>query len=126
MPVTSRRAKPEPKILAERRELAEERLKIARKRKPDDAKVAKLDARLKQIATWTGASFKEVFGKDSVSVSGAVDSESKGEQPVLQTEAWLALTELERRRLNKSYPGLIKVEQQWGRASGGRVTVKVV
>lgn len=122
--VTSRRAKPIPKILVERRELAEQRLTLERKLLPHYAAIDRLDAQLKKIATETGESFTEAFPKlGDVKVGGAVAAESKGEQPVLQTELWLELSELERKRLIKS--GLVKLEQQWGRASNGRVTVKV-
>jgi hypothetical protein len=122
--VTSRRAKPTPKILVERRELAEQRLALERKLLPHYAAIDRLDAQLKKIATETGESFTEAFPKlGDVKVGGAIAAESKGEQPVLQTELWLELSELERKRLIKS--GLVKLEQQWGRASSGRVTVKV-
>jgi hypothetical protein len=39
--------------------------------------------------------------------------------PVMQTEALQALKPAEQKQLIKS--GLIKIEPQWGRASGGRV-----
>jgi hypothetical protein len=43
--------------------------------------------------------------------------------PALQTEAWLALKPARHEQLIKT--GLVKIEPQWGRASGGRVSVKV-
>jgi hypothetical protein len=123
--VTSRRAKPSPAVLAERRKIAERRLELEIKLAAPYVIIAALDAQLKQFATDAAEPFKEDFGgKGYVSASGAVAAESKGEQPVLQTEAWLALKEIERRRLIKS--GLIKLEQQFGKASNGRVTVKVL
>ena len=122
---TSRRAKPSPAVLKQRRKIAEDRLKIEIKLGDDYAEIARLDADLKRVATELGEAFKEDFGAlGYVSASGAVAAESKGEQPVLQTEAWQALKEIDRRRLIKS--GLIKVEPQFGRPSNGRVTVKVL
>jgi hypothetical protein len=120
---TSRRA-PAPK-LNERRHIAEERLALERKLGPSYARIAELDTELKEFATEAGASFKENFGsKGYVSASGAVAAEFKGDVPVIQTEAWLKLSEGKRKELIKS--GLVVVEPQWGRASSGRVTVKVL
>jgi hypothetical protein len=50
-------------------------------------------------------------------------AEFKGDVPVIKTERWLTLNPAERRQHVKSE--LIKVEPQCGRASSGRVTVKV-
>jgi hypothetical protein len=123
--VTSRRAKLSPAVLKQRRALADQRLALEIKLTPQYAEIARLDAALKKAATDGGEPFKEDFGaRGSVGASGAVAAESKGEQPVLQTEAWLAMKEIDRRRLIKS--GLIKLEQQFGKASNGRVTVKVL
>lgn len=120
---TSRR-KPAPrKALDERRALAEELVEIHRRLKDDFARMADLEASLKQIATDEGQTFKEQFGRDYVTASGAVAAEFKGEVPVIQTEAWQALTPRRREALVTS--GIIAIERQWGRASSGRVTVKV-
>jgi hypothetical protein len=127
---TSRKALPDKKLLAERDRLCEERIKIERKRFPDDGRVEEIEARLKEIATETG-SFKVSIaangsvgpGKDFVSASGRVEAEFKGAVPVIVTEAWNALSEIERKRYVKS--GLVKIEQNWGRASNGRVQAKV-
>jgi hypothetical protein len=122
---TSRKAKPDPKLLKRRRAIAEKRLELEIKLGPDYAAIAKLDAELKEIATETGDSYKEDFGERGyVSASGRVEAELKGEVPVVQSEAWLALKEIDRKRLIKS--GLVKVEEQWGKASNGRVTVKAL
>jgi hypothetical protein len=56
-------------------------------------------------------------------VSPPCQAEFKGNVPVIVTEAWQALKPPEQKAHVKS--GLITIEPQWGRASGGRVTVKV-
>jgi hypothetical protein len=122
--VTSRRAAPGRKVLAKRRELAEERLEIARQMAPLEARAEAIDARLKAIATDSGEPFKEIFGDGSyVHTSGAVAAEFKGDVPVIQTEAWKALGPTDQKRIVRS--GLIKIEAQWGRATSGRVQVKI-
>lgn len=122
---TTRRAAPPAKALKERRALARERLDIDIRLAPDYAEIARLDAALKKIATDAGASFKEDFGADgSVAASGAVAAEYKGEVPVIVTEKWTALSPAKREQLVES--GLVKIEQQYGRASSGRVTVKML
>lgn len=122
---TSRKADPEPKILERRRELCEQRLDIERRLKPEYDRIDVLDAGLKAIAEQLGDSFREMIPeKGSVSVSPPYGAEFKGDVPVVQTEAWLALKKSERNTLVKS--GLIKVEPQWGKAFGGRVTVKAL
>jgi hypothetical protein len=120
---TSRRAKPDAEALKARRALAQKRLKIEQKLQGDYARIAEYDAGLKKIATDIGESFKEQFGKDYVSASGAVASEFKGNVPVVQTEVWLQLETAERMMLEKR--GIVKMTPQWGKASNGRVTVKV-
>jgi len=60
---------------------------------------------------------------DYVQVSPPVAAEFKGNVPVTQTEVWQGLKPSRQEQLIKS--GLIKIEPQWGRASGGRVSVKV-
>jgi hypothetical protein len=122
--VTSRRAEPNPKIVAEYTALCAERVDIKIARAGDDAREEQIDARLKQIATDLGDSFTVAIpDKGEVKFSGAVAAECKGEQPILQTEFWLAMTAAERRHEVKR--GLIKIEPQWGRPSSGRVAVKV-
>jgi len=122
---TSRRAAPKPAVLAERRKIAQQRLDLEIKLAPAYKTMADLDAKLKKFATDADEPFKEDFGgKGSVGASGAVAAELKGEVPVIQSEAWLTLKEIERKRLIKS--GLVNVEEQWARQSSGRVTVKVL
>jgi hypothetical protein len=121
---TSRRAPAAPNVLTERRELCQERVALERKLANDQARVASIEARLKQIATELGDGFKETFPNgDYVSASGAVAAEFKGDVPVIQTEAWQGLKPAEQKAHVKS--GLVKIEPQWGRASSGRVTCKV-
>jgi len=120
---TSRRAPADKKALAARDVLCEELVGIHRRLKDDFARMAEIETALKVAATDAGESFKVFFGKDWVSASGAVAAEFKGDLPVIQTEAWRGLKPAERKQLEKS--GLIKIEPQWGRASSGRVTVKV-
>lgn len=121
---TSRRAKPAPQVLVKRRELAEERVRIERKLTPHYDRIETIGTELKAIATKFGE-FKEEFAElGSVTVAGALEAEFKGNVPQIQTEAWLALKELDRKRLIKS--GVVKIEKQWGKASHGRVTVKVI
>lgn len=120
---TSRRAPPDAKVLKERRALCEERVTIKRQVAPLEARSEAIEARLKVMATDAGESFKEIFGDGSfVSASGATAAEFKGNVPVIQTEAYLALKAAERKDLEKR--GIVKIEPQWGRASSGRVTVK--
>ena len=122
---TSRRAAPKPAVLAQRRKIAQELLDLNRKLAPQFGEMARLEADLKNAATEAGESFKEDFGaKGYVSASGAVAAEFKGNVPVIQTEIYLALPALERKRMEKS--GAIKIMEQWGKASNGRVTVKVL
>lgn len=122
---TSRRAKPAPAALKLRQDLAEQLLALNIKLAPDYAEMAKLEADLKKLATDAGEPFKIDFGgKGYVSVSGAVAAEFKGNVPVIQTEAFLALPAAEKKKLEKS--GLVKIEPQFGKASNGRVTVKVL
>lgn len=122
---TSRRAGPSPKQLAARRAVARQRLDLEIALKGPYAEMARLDADLKKFATDGGESFKEDFGADGyVQASGAVAAEFKGEVPEIQTEAWQELPKAERARLIKS--GLIKMVEQYGRATNGKVTVKAL
>lgn len=119
---TSRKAAPKKAALAKRRTTAEELLEIHRRLKDDFTEMEGLEAALKTIATEAGESFKEQFGADYVSAAPAHGAEFKGDVPIVQSEAWLALSPAKRLALVKS--GLIKITPQWGKASGGRVTVK--
>lgn len=120
---TSRRAPAKPKVAARRRELCDERLKLEAKLAGDYKRMAELDTELKNIATDAGEPFKEEFAIGYVAVAGKVAAELKGNVPVIQSEIFLALPAAERKKLEKS--GLVKIEPQWGKASHGRVTVKV-
>jgi hypothetical protein len=123
--VTSRRAPAKGKEASERHALARERLEIERKLKKDNDRIDFIDADLKKRATESGAGFKIEFAElGSVKVDPGHSAEFKGNVPMIQTEAWLALKPAERKRLEAS--GLIKIEPQWGKASSGRVTVKLV
>lgn len=122
---TSRKAAPPKKLLDRRHQVARELLDLNIKLGPDFVTMAKLEAELKLLATQCGEAFKEDFGGDGyVSASGAVAAEFKGNVPVIQTEAYLALKAAERKDLEKR--GIVKVEPQYGKASNGRVTVKVL
>jgi len=122
---TSRKAKPDPKILKARRATAEKRLDIEIRLGKDYAEIAKLDADLKLSAMDSGESFKEDFGaRGFIAVAPPHAAEFKGDVPQVVTEAWQVLKPAERKKLVSS--GLIKIEPQWGKASGGRVTVKVL
>jgi len=121
---TSRRAPPPAKALKERRDLCRERLNIENRLAGDYARMAEIDAILKRLATDAGAGFKEQFpGLGYVGAAGAVAAEFKGDVPVIQTEAWQALSPADRKARMKG--GVIKMEPQWSKASNGRVTVKV-
>ena len=121
---TSRRAPAATKVLKARRNLCQERIAIERKLADDYARIAAIETELKAIATAAGESFKEEFaGKGSVAVGGRVEAEFKGDVPIIITEAWQALKPIEQKRYVKA--GLVTIEAQWGRASNGRVTVKV-
>lgn len=122
--VTSRRAPAANKIAVKRRALADELLALHRRLAEDFACMSALEAELKKIATDADESFTETFPKlGDVKVAPGCAAEFKGDAPVIQTEAWLALKVGEKKKHVAS--GLIKIEPQWGRASSGRVTVKV-
>jgi hypothetical protein len=76
------------------------------------------------IADKQGESFKVTLSNgDYVQVSPPVPSEFKGNVPLIVTEAWQALKPAAQKAHVKS--GLIRIEPLWGRATGGRVTIKV-
>lgn len=123
--VTSRKAQPDNKFLTRRRTLAEELLELNVKHAKTFAEMARLEAELKRIATESGDSFKEDFGaRGHVSVAGAVGKEFKGEVPQIVTEAWQQLSAAERKAYLKS--GVVRMFEQFSKASNGRVTVKVL
>ena len=77
----------------------------------------------KIIATCRGPGFKVTLPNgDYVQGAPPCAAEFRRNLPVMQTEALQALKPAEQKQLIKS--GLIKIEPQWGRASGGRVSVK--
>lgn len=120
---TSRKAAPNKAALARRRATAKKLLDLHLGLSDEFRQMAEIETELKETATAAGDSFKEQFGADSVSVAPGHAKEFKGDVPVVQTEAWLALKPAARTKLVAV--GLIKVEPQWGKASSGRVTVKV-
>jgi hypothetical protein len=123
---TSRRAAPANKLLEERDTLCSELIALEREGQPRATRVAAIEARLKAIADECGESFRvRLSNGDYVQVSPPVAAEFKSNVPVIQTEAWLALDPKDQRRHHKDWPGLIKIEAQWGRASSGRIVVKV-
>lgn len=123
---TSRRAPAASALTKERGDLCVELIEIERKKAPLDTRSAAIEARLKQIADESQESFTVTVADGShVRVSPPVAAEFKGDVPVIQSEAWLALQPRDQKRHQKEWPGLVKVEPQWGRASGGRVQVKV-
>lgn len=123
--VTSRRAKPDKKVLATRLALCKELLDIEKKGLVEATRAKVIETELKKIATDANDSFREeIAGLGSVSVAPGHDAENKGDVPQIQTEAWKALKPLEIRRLIKS--GLVKIVTQWGQKSYGRVTVKLL
>src|SRR5271155_3978360 len=104
--------------------LCAELIALEREGLPRVTRAAAIEARLKKIAEERGESFKVALSNgDYVQVSPPVPAEFKGNVPVLQTEIWQALKPAKHEQLVKV--GLIKVEPQWGRASGARVSVKV-
>src|SRR5271169_2698290 len=118
---TSRRAPAADALLEERDSLCAELITLEREGLPRVTRAAAIEARLKQIAD---KSFKVTLPNgDYVQVSPPCAAEFKGNTPVLQTEAWQALKPAKHEQLIKS--GLVKIEPQWGRASGGRVSIKV-
>jgi hypothetical protein len=122
---TTRRAAPSAATLKKRRDVAKKRLDVDVRLAKDYATIAGLDAKLKQFATDAGESFKEDFGeKGYVSASGAVTGGYKGEVPMVVAEFWRKLKGAQRKQLLKS--GLIVMADSYGRASSGRVTVKVL
>lgn len=124
MPATSRKSAPSDKSLSARRKLCIERRDAEHAASAHDALRAKLDARLKVLATEAGESFTERFDNgDEVRVSPGCAAEFRGDVPVVVSEAWIALAPAEKKKLQNA--GLIKLEPNWGRASSGRVTVKI-
>jgi hypothetical protein len=81
------------------------------------------DARLKDLATTAGHSFKETFlDKGTVSVSGRKERERGADEPVAQAAVINALPVAERRGLLKR--GIIKMKEKWSKADNGRVVAK--
>ncbi len=81
------------------------------------------DARLKDLATTAGHSFKETFlDKGTVSVSGRKERERGADEPVAQAVVINALPVAERRDLIKR--GIIKMKEKWSKADNGRVVAK--
>jgi hypothetical protein len=121
---TSRRAPAADALIEERDALCAELIALEREGAPRVTRAAAIEARLKKIADERGESFKVTLANgDYVRVSPPVAAEFKGNVPVVQTEAWQALKPAEQKAHVKG--GLIKVEAHWGRASSGRVDVKV-
>jgi hypothetical protein len=120
---TSRRAPATDALIEERDALCAELIALERQGAPRVTRAAAIEARLKQIADERGESFKVTLANgDYVQVSPPVAAEFKGNVPVLQTEVWQDLKPAKHEQLVKL--GLIKIEPQWGRPSGGRVQVK--
>jgi hypothetical protein len=121
---TSRRAPAADALIEERDALCAELIALEREGAPRVTRAAAIEARLKQIADERGESFKVTLPNgDFVQVSPPCAAEFKGNVPVLQTEIWQGLKPTKHEQLVKM--GLIKIEPQWGRASSGRVDVKV-
>lgn len=121
---TSRKAPAKAETAKQRNKFADELLGIHRKLAKDFDRMTALEVELKVLATDARESFTEFFPKrGQVAVAPGHGAEFKGDVPVIQTEAWNALKPAERKRLVSS--GLIVIEPQWGKASSGRVTVKV-
>lgn len=121
---TSRRAAPADKLIEERDGLCAELIALEREGQPRATRVAAIEARLKAIADECGESFRvRLPNGDYVNVSPPCAAEFKGNTPVIVTEAWQGLKPGEQKAHVKS--GLIRIEAQWGRASSGRVTVRV-
>jgi hypothetical protein len=124
-PLMATRAPPPDSLVREREDLCAELISLEREGQPRVTRAVAIEARLKQIADECGESFKVTLPTgDYVQVSPPVAAEFKGRIPVIQTEAWLALGLKDQRRHQKEFPGLVLVEESWGRASSGRVTVK--
>jgi hypothetical protein len=122
--VTSRRAPAKGKTAKVRTDLAKELLTLTKKLKPETDRMTAIEDELKKSATDGKESFIEVVDKlGKVTVAPGYTGEFKGNVPMIQTEAWLALKPAERKRLEKD--GLVKTEPQWGKNSSGRVTVKL-
>jgi hypothetical protein len=121
---TSRRAPAADALIEERDALCAELIALEREGAPRVTRAAAIEARLKQIADQRGESFKVTLSNgDFVQVSPPVAAEFQGNIPLLQTEVWQGLKPAKHDQLIKL--GLIKIEPQWGRASSGRVSVKV-
>src|SRR5258707_7549825 len=120
---TSRRAPAADALIEERDSLCAELITLEREGLPRVTRAAAIEAGLKQIADERKESFKVTLPNgDYVQVSPPVVAEFKGNTPVQQTEVWQALKPVKHEQLIKS--GLVKIEAQWRRASGGRVSVK--
>lgn len=122
---TTRRAGPDAAALKKRRDAAKKRLDLEITLAKPYARMAELDAQLKDMADAAGGSFKEDFGAlGYVSASGPHGAEFKGEVPVIVTEAWEKLSAAKREQLLAS--GLVAIERQFSKAFNGRVTAKAL
>lgn len=107
-----------------RRALAEELIGYERKLGPTIARIGDLKSALRKFATDEGENFKEEFaGLGQVKVAGAKDGAFKGNMPMLDAEAFNALTKARQDKLVAD--GLVKIEPQYGGKFYGSVTVEL-
>lgn len=115
---------PAPASLNSRRNSAKDLLDLERKIGADRARMEDLKRGLREIATEQGENFKEEFaGEGAVKVAGRKDGALKGILPVLDAEAFLALSE--RRRQTLLETGLVRMEEQRSGTFYGSVSIEL-
>ena len=120
----SPRLAPSKSDLQKRQSLCDELVGIHKKHAATFDRVDAIKSELKQLATDAGESFKiSIAGKGEVNVSGSKKGAYKGDLPILQSDAWLGLTEKQREKHIET--GLIKIEAQFGGDYYGAVKVKL-
>jgi len=107
-----------------RRVLAERLVDLQIEAEPILLKMDALKEQLREICTDCGEAFKEeIAGKGSVEVKAGGEAKLKGILPELTPEVFLALPEKRRQALLES--NVVKMTQQWSKATKPSVTVRL-
>lgn len=104
--------------------IAEQLIDLQIKVEPTLLKIDELKEKLRAICDEKGEAFtEEVPGKGSVEVKAGREAECKGQQPVLNIQAFLALKDGEKAKLAERE--LVTVKEIWSKASKPTVTVRL-
>lgn len=107
-----------------RRVLAERLVDLQIEAEPILLKIDALKEQLREICTASGEAFKEeVAGKGSVEVKAGSEAKLKGILPELEPAAFLALPEKRRQALIDG--DVVKMAEQWSKATKPSVTVRL-